>query len=328
MSRTKERRFTASTLLVAAGLVVVALAMPAGGQEPIKVKISRLGFPSLTTMMVDVVKDQGFDRKHGIDLQPQSFGVISAYYAALATGELDMAPAGPHVLQKMRLEGVPIRAALTYARLNALAVITADASVKSIADLKGKSIAADMGSSEYQIMAIYGRTQGVVFGKDVTVVQAGPPLARSQLQAQRVDAAMTWEPSATLTLRDNPQYRTIFSGDTAWKAIAKADGWQLVLAVREEFLKKSPDAIPRLLRMFQDGQRFIKSNTDEADRIVVNTVKLPPGVFKEAVTSGRLVYDVLPAWEGERAVIWDMFKVAVDSGYLPKLPDEAAIYKP
>ena len=139
---------------------------------------------------------------------------------------------------------------------------------------------------------------------------------------------MTWEPSATLTLRDNPQYRTIFSGDTAWKAIAKADGWQLVLAVREEFLKKSPDAIPRLLRMFQDGQRFIKSNTDEADRIVVNTVKLPPGVFKEAVTSGRLVYDVLPAWEGERAVIWDMFKVAVDSGYLPKLPDEAAIYKP
>ena len=98
--------------------------------------------------------------------------------------------------------------------------------------------------------------------------------------------------------------------------------------MREEFLKKSPDAIPRLLRMFQDGQRFIKSNTDEADRIVVNTVKLPPGVFKEAVTSGRLVYDVLPAWEGERAVIWDMFKVAVDSGYLPKLPDEAAIYKP
>ena len=46
------------------------------------------------------------------------------------------------------------------------------------------------------------------------------------------------------------------------------------------------------------------------------------------MASGRLVYDVLPAWEGERAVIWDMFKVAVDSGYLPKLPDEGAIYKP
>ena len=320
-------RFRAWTLLVAACAVTLAPAPPAWGQEPIKVKIARLAFPSLTTMMVDVVKDQGLDRKNGIDLEPHSFGAVSAYYAALATGEVDITPTGPHVLQKMRNEGVPIKAVLTYARLNALAVIAADPAVKTIADLKGKSIAADMGSSEYQILALYGRAQGIVFGKDVTVVQAGPPLARTQLQARRVEAAMTWEPSATLTLRDNPQYRTILTGDVAWKSIAKADGWELVLAVREDFLKRSPDAVPRLLKMFQDGQRFVKTNLDEADRIVVGSVKLPPGVLKDAVASGRLVYDVLPAWEGERAVIWDMFKVAVDSGYLPKLPDEGAIYK-
>ena len=321
-------RFRAWTLLVAACAVTLAPAPPAWGQEPIKVKIARLAFPSLTTLMVDVVKDQGLDRKNGIDLEPHSYGAVSAYYAALATGEVDMTPTGPHVLQKMRNEGVPIKAVLTYARLNALAVIAADPAVKTIADLKGKSIAADMGSSEYQILALYGRAQGIVFGKDVTVVQAGPPLARTQLQARRVEAAMTWEPSATLTLRDNPQYRTILTGDVAWKSIAKADGWELVLAVREDFLKRSPDAVPRLLKMFQDGQRFVKTNLDEADCIVVGSVKLPPGVLKDAVASGRLVYDVLPAWEGERAVIWDMFKVAVDSGYLPKLPDEGAIYKP
>jgi ABC-type nitrate/sulfonate/bicarbonate transport system substrate-binding protein len=313
---------------VLAALCVLALAPPTMGQEPIKVKIARLAFPSLTTLMVDVVKDQGLDKKNGIDLEPHSFGAVSAYYAALATGEVDMLPAGPHVLQKMRNEGVPIKAALTYARLNALAVITGDPAIKTIADLKGKTIAADMGSSEYQILALYGRSQGVVFGKDVTVVQAGPPMARTQLQAKRVDAAMTWEPTATLTLRDSPQYRTILTGDTAWKAIAKADGWELIVAMREDFLKKSPDAVPRLMKMFQEGARFIKSNLDDADRIVVGSVKLPPGILKEAVTSGRLVYDIQPAWEGERAVIWDMFKVAVDSGYLPKLPDEGAIYKP
>jgi ABC-type nitrate/sulfonate/bicarbonate transport system substrate-binding protein len=317
-----------TSAVVGACVIAAAGVPPAASQEPIKVKIARLAFPSLTTLMVDVVKDQGLDKKHGIDLEPQSFGAVSAYYAAVATGEVDMAPAGPHVLQKMRLEGVPIRAALTFARLNALAVITGDPAIKTIADLKGKSIAADMGSSEYQILALYGRSQGVVFGKDVTVVQAGPPMARTQLQARRVDAAMTWEPSATLTLRDNPQYRTILTGDTAWKEIAKNSGWELILAVREDFLKRSPDAIPRLLRMFQEGERFIKTNVEAADRIVVGTLKLPPGVLKEAVTSGRLVYDIQPAWEGERNVIWDMFKIAVDIGYLPKLPDEGAIYKP
>jgi NitT/TauT family transport system substrate-binding protein len=322
-----SRRGFVMTVMVAAWAAALAAA-PAETQEPIKVKIARLAFPSLTTLMVDVVKDQGLDRKHGLELEPQSFGAVSAYYAALATGEVDMLPAGPHVLQKMRLEGVPIRAVLTFARLNALAVITGDPAIKTIADLKGKSIAADMGSSEYQILALYGRSQGVVFGKDVTVVQAGPPMARTQLQAKRVDAAMTWEPSATLTLRDNPEYRTILTGDTAWRQIAKADGWELVLAVREDFLKRSPQAIPRLLRMFQEGQQFIKTNVDAADRIVAGSVKLPPGVLKEAVLSGRLVYDIQPAWEAERAVIWDMFKVATDIGYLPKLPDEGAIYKP
>jgi ABC-type nitrate/sulfonate/bicarbonate transport system substrate-binding protein len=322
------RRTFVTSAIIAACATALALAPAVESQEPIRVKIARLAFPSLTTLMVDVVKDQGLDRKHGIDLQPQSFGAVSAYYAALATGEVDMLPAGPHVLQKMRLEAVPITATLTYARLNALAVITGDPAVKTITDLKGKSIAADMGSSEYQILALYGRSQGVIFGKDVTVVQAGPPLARTQLQARRVDAAMTWEPSATLTLRDNPQYRTILTGDTAWRQVAKNDGWELILAVREDFLKRSPEAVPRLLRMFQDGARFIKNDADAADRIVAASVKLPPGVLKEAVASGRLVYDIQPAWEGERAAIWDMFKVAVDIGYLPKLPDEGAIYKP
>lgn len=323
-----RKAFVLFSVVVAACVVVMAVAPPAPGQDLIKVKFGRLAFPSLSTLMVDIVKDQGLDRKHGLDVQPVTLGAISAYYAAVATGEVDMLPAGPHVLQKMRLEGVPITAALTYARLNALTVITGDPAIKTIADLKGRTIAADMGSSEYQILALYGKSQGVVFGKDVTVVQAGPPLARTQLQAKRVDAAMTWEPAATLTLRDNPQYRTIFAGHTAWKAIARADGWELVVAMREDFLKRSPDAVGRLLRMFQDGQRFIKTNLDDADRIVAASIKLPPGIMKEAVSSGRLVYDVQPAWEAERAVIWDMFKVAVDIGYLPKLPDEGAIYRP
>jgi ABC-type nitrate/sulfonate/bicarbonate transport system substrate-binding protein len=319
-------RIVTVTALVLIGSVLLTGA--AAGQEPIKAKIARLAFPALVTMMVDVVKDQGFDRKNGIDLEVTSFSAVAPYYAALATGEVNMSVGGPHVLQKMRNEGVPIKAVLTYAKLSALAVITPDPAIRTIADLKGKSIAADMGSSEYQILSIYGRAQGLVFGKDVTVVQAGPPLARTQLAAKRVDAAMTWEPSATLTLRDNPQYRVILTGDTAWKAIARADGWQLVVVMREDFLRRQPQAVPRLLKMFQDGQRFIQTNTDEADRIVQRTVKLPEGVFKEAVKAGRLVYEVLPAWEAERSVIWEMFKVAVAQGYLDKLPDEGTIYVP
>ena len=314
--------------VVVVALAVLGLAGPTAAQEPIKVKMGRVAFPSYVTVMVDVVKEAGLDKKNGIDLEVVSFGAISAYYGALASGEVETLGIGTHVLQKMRTEGVPIKAVLTYVRYAGPWVVTADPAIKSIADLKGKTIAAAMGSSGYQVLAIYGRTQGVVFGKDVTVVQADPPLARAQIQAKRVDAIMTWEPSLTLTLRDNPQYRVILNGEAAMKGAAKSEGWEFVFGAREEFLRRQPQAVPRLLKMFQDGSRFLQSNPEEADRILQRTAKMPEGVLKEAVTARRMTYEFLPAWEGERSVIWNMFKLAVDWGYLEKLPDEGAIYAP
>jgi NitT/TauT family transport system substrate-binding protein len=317
-----------SIVCFASMLGTIACADSAVGQQPVKVKMARLAFPSMSSLMLDVLKARSIDKKHGIDLETVSQSAVSVYYASIASGEAELIVGGPHVFQKMILEGVPIRIAATWAPLDILSVITGDPAIKSISDLKGKTIAADMGSSEYQITAIYGRKQGLVFGQDVTVVQAGPPLARAQLQAQRVDAAMLWEPTTTLALRDNPAFRVIMSGDTAWKAIANARGWDLVLAMRKDFLERNAALVPRLITMFQDTQQHIRANPDDADEIVSKSVNLPRGIFKEAVESRRLVFEVLPAWEAERAIIWDMFKVAVDTNYLPKLPGEDAIYKP
>jgi ABC-type nitrate/sulfonate/bicarbonate transport system substrate-binding protein len=315
-------------LCVAITLAVLATVQPASSQEAIKVKISRLAFPAMSTMMIDIVKARGIDKKHGIDLEGVTFSAVSGYYGALANGEADMTPAGPLVVQKMITEGVALRIGLTWARMNILSVITGDPAIKSIEDLKGKTIAADMGSSEYQTLAVYGRVNNITFGKDISVVQAGPPMARSQLQAKRVEAAMLWEPTTTLALRDNPDYRVILQGDKAWSSIAKTTGWDLVLAMREDFLKAKPQAIPRLVSMFQEAQAWYMANIDEADAIIVASLKLPAGIFKEAVASGRLAYDIKPAWDSERAAILNMFKVAVDAGYLPSLPSENVIYKP
>lgn len=315
-------------ILAAMVLAVLTTIGSADGQELIKVKAARLTFPGLMTIMVDVVKDRGFDRKNGIDLEIFNYSTVSAYYASLAKGEVDFLAGGPHVLQKMRNEGVPIKAISTFVKLSSLSVITPNPEIRSIKDLQGKTIAADMSSSEYQILAIYGRSQGLVFGKDVIVVQAGPPLARAQLVAKRVDAAMTWEVTATMTLRDNPQNRIILNGETAWHAISKGDGWQLLLIANEGFLRRQPQAVMKVLDMFRDGQRFINEYSDEADQIVQRSVGLPAGILKEAASTKRMVYEVLPAWESQKSVIWDMFEVAVKHGYLERLPDAVVIYSP
>ena len=91
-----------------------------------------------------------------------------------------------------------------------------------------------------------------------------------------------------MMLRDNPQYRIVFNGASAWKELTGQDGWELVVPLREDFIRRHPGAVQRWIAALQDVQTFIKQHVDEAEAIVVRTVKLPPGVFKEAVASGRI----------------------------------------
>jgi len=317
--------------LLVCALATVALLCQGAGAPPdlLKVKMGNLAFPSLISIILAVIKDQGLDRKNGLDLEIHPFSAPSAQLAAQATGETDAGPNGPLILHRMRLEGAPLQAVTTLATLSAMVVITANPQIKSIQDLRGKTLAADVGSAEFQILATYARHKGLDLQRDATVVVATPPLARTQLAARRADAAMTWEPAATLTMRDSADYRVIFNGGTGWREITGEDGWELVISMREDVARRNPQAVTRLVETLQDAQRFITTNLDDADRIVARSANLPPGVLKEAVQAGRVVYDVRGSWApGVRDSLWNMFKAAVGGGYLKAMPDPRVIYTP
>jgi NitT/TauT family transport system substrate-binding protein len=315
--------FIASTMAASAAAAATA--------EPlVQLSVARLTLPGAITAILDPLKEKGIDRAHGIDLVVKNYSTIAAFYGATTTGEVDMSVAGPWILQRLRNEGARIVGVFTFVGISSLGVVTPDPTIKTIQDLKGKTIAADMGSAEYQLLAAYGKSQGVVFGSDVTVMQAGPPLARAQLDAGRVDAAMSWETNTTLLLHDNPKYRRVIGGETAWAGLSKsgAHGWQLLLTLHEDVIKKHPEIIPRLLAMWQDAAKFINTHTKEAEAIDAKTVALPPGVLSEALASKRLDYDIEPVWGAEKAGLWQTFGIAVQDGYIPKLPDQGVLYSP
>jgi ABC-type nitrate/sulfonate/bicarbonate transport system substrate-binding protein len=316
--------------LLVLSLVMGGLVGAASAQERVKIKVAALTLPVFNPIIVNLMREKGIEARHGLEMEVKHYPSIAAFYAALATGEVDTTVVGgPTVFQKMRNEGVPLRIVATIVPQSDLVIITPNPQVKSLTDLRGKTLAADMGSQQYQTVAIYGRSRGLTLGTDVTVVQASFALARTQLAAGRVDAAMVIEPIATLMLKENPGYRMIFNGGAAWKELTGEEGWELVVPLREDFIKRHPAAVRTWIAALQEVQGYIKQNVDEADGIVARTVKLPPGVFKEAIASGRWVVDVRPAWgASERKSLWDMFERAVAAKYLEKLPDDAIIYAP
>lgn len=298
------------------------------GPAPVRLRMAVLSFPAISTFVGNIIRERGLDRANGLVLELVPFASISAYYAALATGEVDTLLGGPHVLQRMRLEGVRIQGVATMVRLSDLVVIAGNPEIRGFIDLRGRTLAADMGSQQYQILSIYARWKGLTLGRDVTVVQASFPLARAQLAAQRVDAAMVIEPQATLALRDNPAYRIIFNGRSAWREMTRSDGWELIAILREEVARRTPEAVSALIATLRAFQDEVRTNLDGADQIVARTTGLPRGAFREAVLFRRLAFEVRPVWGGERQVLWQMFQVAVEHGVIPGLPDDGVLYRP
>jgi ABC-type nitrate/sulfonate/bicarbonate transport system substrate-binding protein len=327
--RNVSRRAIAALAAVFAIAAAGIFADPAQAQQKPVIKVSSLTLPVFNPLVWNIMKAQGFDAKNGFELDIHAYPSISAFYAGFATGETDALIGGPTIFQKLYQEGVQLRIIGTGFTLADLVIFAKDESIKSLADLKGKQLAIDMGGSQYQVVKIYTNVKGIDLGKDITVVNANFGVARAQLEAGRVDAALVIEPLASISAKQHPDWHVIFNGAQGWKEIAGEAGWEIVPAMRTDAIARIPNGPKMLLAALQDVAGYMQSNTADADKIANETLKLPPGTFTAAVESKRLQMIVKPAWDPEtRKSITDMMERAVKAGFYPNMPDEKIIYAP
>jgi len=329
MSRRRFAALAAAVSFAIAGCMTGFLAPSAEAQQKPIIKVSSLTLPVFNPLVWNVMKSRGLDVKNGFELDIKAYPSISGFYAAFATGETDVLIGGPTILQKLYQEGVPLRIIGTGFTLSDLVIFAKDPAIKSLADLKGKQLAIDMGGSQFQVVRIYANAKGLDLGKDITVVNANFAIARAQLEAGRVDAALVIEPLASIITKQNPDWRVIFNGAEGWKEITGVDGWELVPAMRAEAIARVPNAPKMMLAALEDVAKVFHTEPDVADKIANETLKLPPGILTAAVTAKRLHMIVKPAWEPEtRKSITDMMERAVKAGFYPNMPDEKIIYVP
>jgi len=313
-------------LTIAAGGIASA---PAHAQQKPVIKVSSLTLPVFNPLVWNIMKARGFDAKNGFELDAKAYPSISAFYAGFATGETDVLIGGPTILQKLYQEGVPVRIIGTGFTLADLVIFTKNDKIKSLSDLRGKQLAVDMGGSQFQVTKMYTAAKGIDLGKDIIVVNANFAVARAQLEADRVDAALVIEPLASIILKQNPDWKVIFNGAEGWKEITGQDGGYSVTAMRADAIAKYPNSPKMLVAALQDVAQFMKTDTAEADKIANETLKLPPGILTAALASNRLQMVIHPAWEpATRKSITDMMDRAVKTGFYEKMPDEKIIYAP
>jgi NitT/TauT family transport system substrate-binding protein len=329
MSNMFRRGLAALAMGFAIAIAALAPQAQAQAQQKPVIKVSSLTLPVFNPLVWNIMKVQGFDAKHGFELDIHPYPSISAFYAAFATGETDVLIGGPTIFQKLYQEGVALRIIGTGFTLADLVIFAKDPAIKTLADLKGKQLAIDMGGSQFQVVKIYANAKGLDLGKDITVVNANFGVARAQLEAERVDAALVIEPLASISAKAHPDWHVIFNGAQGWKELTGADGWEIVPAMRADAIARVPNGPKMLLAALQDVAAFMTSNTADADKIANETLKLPPGILAAALESKRLSMIVKPAWEpATRKSITDMMERAVKAGFYEKMPDDKIIYAP
>ena len=262
MSRMSRRGIAALALSFA--FAIAGLSAAQAQQKPV-IKVSSLTLPVFNPLVWNIMKAQDFDAKNGFELDIHPYPSISAFYAAFATGETDVLIGGPTIFQKLFQEGVDLRIIGTGFTLADLVIFAKDPTIKSLADLKGKQLAIDMGGSQFQVVKIYANAKGIDLGKDIIVVNANFGVARAQLEADRVDAALVIEPLASLSAKAHADWHVIFNGAEGWKEITGTDGWEIVPAMRADAIARVPGGPKMVLAALQDVAKFMTSNTADAE---------------------------------------------------------------
>ena len=128
-----------------------------------------------------------------------------------------------------------------------------DASIKSVADLQGKSLAcAEATPSHY--FALYVLTQGGLTNRDVEWVFTDSAVdAANVFKAGKVDAAVSWSPDVYVAAREREGGHILASTKEASNLIAD------IFVARGDFVEKHPEDVRRFVGGWLKGVEMVNA---------------------------------------------------------------------
>jgi NitT/TauT family transport system substrate-binding protein len=177
--------------LAAIGLCLSSL--PSAAADPVPVTIVVFTPPSLGAIFPAVIKQQKFDIANGVDI---SFveRTPDAYAAQFNSGEFKVGgSASVLILGLGATRGVKTKYLFNLFDFWG-AVVTHRSDIKTLADLKGKQLAAAKGTTNYSMFDFFARQQGLDTAT-LEVLNTATPGLVGYAMAERADAVQLWEPA-------------------------------------------------------------------------------------------------------------------------------------
>jgi len=205
--RTARAKFLIASILSAAMFGTSILCSAAVAAEAAKVTIVVFTPPSLGAVFPAIIKQQKYDIANGVDI---SFveRTPDAYAAQFNSGEFKVGgSASVLILGLGNTRGIKISYLFNLFDFWGTAV-TNRSDIRTLADLKGRQIAAAKGTTNFTVFEWFAQQQGVE-PKSLQVLNTATPGLLGYALADRADAVQIWEPAYSMLLAKRPGIHTI-----------------------------------------------------------------------------------------------------------------------
>lgn len=183
----------------------------------------------------------------------------------LASGSAQLTSTAGSAALLARANGVPLRTVFLYSQPEWTALVVGhDSKLKTLADLKGKRIAATRGTDPWFFLLRALASAGLR-SSDVEIVDLQHPDGRIALERGQVDAWAGLDPHMAASQLDAGSrllYRNI-----SWNTYG-------ALNVREDFLAAHPQTVTTVLRAYRLAHDYAKAHPDETAAILAQASNL------------------------------------------------------
>lgn len=232
--------------------MLAALLPGIAAADPIRIALPVMSFKSLP---IFIAQDEGFFKKHLVDVDVITSRGGGEAMKAYVSGDVQFIATGFPEVGLMRAKGVDVMLYFAQTSRVPFALLgRSDLGIKTVADLKGRTIAVTSpGSLTANLTRYFVKRAGMDPERDVSLVSVGGGgELLGALKSKRADAIMVFEPFVSIALQERLA-KIIVDVAKELDAFSSAP-----LATSSQFIEKSPKKARGLFDSLVEAQQFIK----------------------------------------------------------------------
>ncbi|WP_454918906.1 ABC transporter substrate-binding protein [Xanthobacter sediminis] len=315
-------------------MAALALAGPAAAEQKVvyAVTTSNISVGHAAQSSIPIAAE--FWKKEGLDVEVIGLSGATAGIQQVAAGQVDFATVGGDALLVARAKGVKVKAVYTYARRSIYRIVVpADSPIKTVADLKGKTLGVpDMSAGSVPFARAALSAAGIDPQNGVKWLSVGiGGQAANAFRQKAIDAWASWDTVIAGLENNGFSFRYI---DPPWINEMLGN----VIIAREETIAKDPELVVKVARGIAEASTYGLANRDAALR---NHWKMYPETKPQTVNDktfaeARHIFDsrfdlttLEPGvkWGENVPAQWQrMADISIEEGLIPKDFDVKSAY--